>query len=113
MAQSGAFDRLPSLPHFIAGPPVAHDVYGGEGTDGLPRGRARPTMTRGGLLMSGYDPAMSTRPHHRREGLKNTFPSMIFIVDDDADLDEAVVGVVQSAFGYAGRAVVAARKKSS
>ncbi len=25
------------------------------------------------------------------------------IVDDDADLDEAVVGVVQSAFGYAGQ----------
>ncbi len=25
------------------------------------------------------------------------------IVDDDADLDEAVVGVIQSAFGYAGQ----------
>ena len=25
------------------------------------------------------------------------------IVDDDADLDEAVVGVLQSAFGYAGQ----------
>ena len=25
------------------------------------------------------------------------------IIDDDADLDEAVVGVIQSAFGYAGQ----------
>jgi FixJ family two-component response regulator len=97
MAQSGAFDRLPSLPHFIAGPPVAHDVYGGEGTDGLPRGRARPTMTGGGLLTSGYDLGMSTTADVRHEGFKSTIPSMIFIVDDDADIREALTGQLNSA----------------
>lgn len=47
--------------------------------------------------MSGYDPAMSTTPDVRREGWKNTIPSMIFIVDDDADIREALTGQLNSA----------------
>ena len=44
---------------------------------------------------------------HLQHGVKRVIAEMggknAIIVDDDADLDEAVLGVVQSAFGYAGQ----------
>lgn len=46
-------------------------------------------------------------PHVSQLGVKHVIAEMggknAIIVDNDADLDEAVVGVVQSAFGYAGQ----------
>lgn len=45
--------------------------------------------------------------HSAQQGVKHVIAEMggknAIIVDSDADLDEAVVGVVQSAFGYAGQ----------
>ena len=46
-------------------------------------------------------------PHGSQIGVKHVIAEMggknAIIIDSDADLDEAVVGVVQSAFGYAGQ----------
>jgi len=49
-----------------------------------------------------------------RPGLKKVIPQMgaknAIIVDSDADLDEAIKGIVQSAFGYAGQKCTAASR---
>ena len=50
---------------------------------------------------------LAAAPHGSQLGVKHVIAEMggknAIIVDSDADLDEAVVGVVQSAFGYAGQ----------
>jgi RHH-type proline utilization regulon transcriptional repressor/proline dehydrogenase/delta 1-pyrroline-5-carboxylate dehydrogenase len=49
----------------------------------------------------------ATRPDDRQEFVKHVIAEMggknAIIIDDDADLDEAVLGVAYSAFGYAGQ----------
>ncbi|MFQ5380623.1 MAG: bifunctional proline dehydrogenase/L-glutamate gamma-semialdehyde dehydrogenase, partial [Dehalococcoidia bacterium] len=49
----------------------------------------------------------SARPHPGRANIRRVIAELggknAIIVDDDADLDQAVSGVVQSAFGYAGQ----------
>lgn len=51
--------------------------------------------------------AKAAEPDSRQTSVKHVIAEMggknAIIVDDDADLDEAVAGVVQSAFGYAGQ----------
>jgi len=50
---------------------------------------------------------LASQPHGEMKSIKHVLAEMggknAIIVDSDADLDEAVVGVVQSAFGYAGQ----------
>jgi RHH-type proline utilization regulon transcriptional repressor/proline dehydrogenase/delta 1-pyrroline-5-carboxylate dehydrogenase len=50
---------------------------------------------------------LAAQPHAAAQGVKHVLAEMggknAIIVDADADLDEAVVGVLQSAFGYAGQ----------
>jgi FixJ family two-component response regulator len=47
--------------------------------------------------MSGYDLALSTTPNFQRGGQMTATPSMIFIVDDDAGIREALTGQLNSA----------------
>jgi len=50
---------------------------------------------------------LASTPHGQQKSVKHVLAEMggknAIIVDNDADLDEAVIGVVQSAFGYAGQ----------
>ncbi len=56
-----------------------------------------------GLLINRQAAAVPTGQDHIKRVIAEMGGKNAIIVDDDADLDEAVVGVIQSAFGYAGQ----------
>ena len=56
-----------------------------------------------GLLINRQAAAVPPGQDHVKRVIAEMGGKNAIIVDDDADLDEAVVGVIQSAFGYAGQ----------
>ena len=85
-------------PVLVSHPDTAIVAFTGSRAVGLSINAAAAEATRRGSSVGGPTGGRVVKRVIAEMGGKNAI-----IVDDDADLDEAVLGVVQSAFGYAGQ----------